>query len=110
MPDDFIMAMGGTAGMAALMTAFERKQAEFDLLVVAATPIDGSRGLMLLLTIDETTAALTIAEVRMLSTLLIDGSREAGLPASGDIERFGRVLARLLEEVLEEVPGQHRLH
>lgn len=100
MPDD-ITAIGGTAGMGALLSAFDRARDKFELTVVSALPIDGSREAMLLFTIGETTAALTFVEASTLAAVLIDGSR-----AGGHLEQFGRVL----NEALAHVPGQHGAH
>ena len=99
-------ARSGRAGMIALLEAWRDAGDKFTLSVICATAIDGPE-YHILLTIGETTAAMTRNEVEWLGNSLIDRSGNLGQLTS-DLQHFGRIILSILADA---PPGPHgRMH
>lgn len=100
-------ALQGRAGMIALLRAFRDAGRKFNLSAMVAVPTNEQEGggYRLLLSIGETTAAMTIREARWFADGLIHRSDGMG-ELSADLELFGRMVA----EILAESPGAYGVH
>ena len=102
-----IDALTGHVGMLALLRAFHEAGQTFEVEALIAVPVEAGRGAFhLLFTIGDTTAALSLPEVRWFADQLTGSTVGVPAPLAGDMARFGR----LMLSVLAEAPGPHGLH